>query len=94
MKKINWEEVRDITSEITLAMLIVLAPFSGLLILMSLRDNYPPIKWMGYGGLTITVASIIIAGITSLIGFICNRKKNKKQKYVQPKDIILEDVVV
>lgn len=94
MKKINWEEVRDITSEITLAMLIVLAPFSGLLILMSLRDNYPPIKWMGYGGLAITVACIIIAGITSLIGFIYNRKKNKKQKYVQPKDIILEDIVV
>lgn len=94
MKKVDWEEVRDIMSEITLAMFIVLAPFSGLLILMSLRDNYPPIKWMGYGGLVITVASIIITCITSLFGFICKYKKNNKQKYVQPKVVIMEDIVV
>ena len=94
MKKVNWENVSDITLAICMGMLIALAPYSGVLILISLHDNYPPIKWIGYGGLGITVTSIIIACITSLISFICNHKKCKKQKYVQPKVIIKEDVVV
>ena len=94
MKKVNWEEVNDITSAISLTMLIALAPCSLVLLLISLHDNYPPIKWIGYGGLGITVASIIISGITLLIGFICKRKKNKKQKYVEPKVVIRGLVVV
>jgi len=94
MKKVNWEEVSDITLAICMGMLIALAPVSGVLILIYLHDNYPPIKWIGYGGLIITVASIIIVCITSLIAFICKHKKRKKRKYVQPKVIIKEDVVV
>ena len=94
MKKVDWEEVSDITLAICMGLLISLAPMSGLLILMSLHDNYPPIKWIGYSCLGIMIASIIVACITSFIGFIRNRKKNKKQKYVQPKVVITEDIVV
>lgn len=94
MKKVNWRRVREFIFDLCFAMLIVFGFFSMTLFAIYLHDKSEPAKIFMFVGFGLIILSILGMMIIPIIDFICKDKKRKKQKHVQAKVIIREDVVV
>lgn len=94
MKKVNWERVRDFIFDLCFVILIVFGFFGVTMFAIYLHDKSEPAKIFMFVGFGLIILSVLGMIIIPIIDFACKHKKRKKQKYVQPKVIIKEDVVV
>ena len=94
MKKVYWRRVSDFIFDLCFVMLMVFGFFGMTMFAICLHDKSEPAKIFMFVGFGIVILSILGMITIPIIDFTCEHKKRKKQKYVQRKVIIWEDIVV
>ncbi len=94
MKKIDWSLTRAMILDACLIVFLGCGLYGGGLFIAAIHDKNDSALIIACVLLACTIVSLVIGCSVSIIDFICKDKKRKKQKHVQAKVIIREDVVV
>lgn len=94
MKKVDWSKAREIIVDLCFAIFVGFGVCSLALFLVAAYRNNDFALNISLCGLVIAISSKLIAYVTLIIDFICERKKYKKFRNTKPIVVIDEDIVV